>query len=122
MFEIEFYEDEHGYSDVKLFIKDLREKASHSKEARINFNKTVAYIDLLEELGTRVGAPVSKHLEGEIWELRPLSNRILYAYYKDNCFLLLHQFKKKTQKTPRREIEKAKRELEDYRRRFGEYE
>ncbi|MCR5031879.1 MAG: type II toxin-antitoxin system RelE/ParE family toxin [Lachnospiraceae bacterium] len=30
---------------------------------------------------------------------------------------MLHHFKKKTQKTPSREIEKAKRELDDYMRR-----
>ena len=71
MFDIKFYEDEHGYSDVKAFIKELRE-----------------------------------------------SDRILYAYVKDNTFVLLHHFQKKTQKTPAAEIEKAKRELEDYKRRY----
>ena len=44
--------------------------------------------DMLEELGTRVGEPVTKHLDGEIWELRPLKNRFLYAYYKDNKFIM----------------------------------
>ncbi len=44
--------------------------------------------DMLEELGTRVGEPVTKHLDGEIWELRPLKNRFLYAYYKDNKFII----------------------------------
>lgn len=122
MFDIEFYDDERGYSDVEEFIKELREKSETSKDARINFNKVVAYLDILEEMGTRVGEPVTKHLDGEIWELRPLSNRILYAYYKDDMFLLLHHFIKKSQKTPRREIEKAKREVEDYRRRHKDDE
>ena len=117
MFDIIFYDDENGYSDVEEFIKELREKSTTSKDARINFNKVVAYIDILEEMGTRVGEPVTKHLDGDIWELRPLSNRILYAFYKDNTFILLHHFTKKTQKTPPQEIEKAKREVDDYRRR-----
>ena len=119
MFNIEFYEDEHGNSDVKEFIINLRKKSATSKDAHVNFNKIIAYLDILEEMGTRVGEPVTKHLDGEIWELRPLSNRILYAYYKDNTFLLLHHFKKKTQKTPRREILKAQKELNDYIRRFN---
>ena len=119
MFEIIFYEDEHGYSDVKEFINYLRKKSATSKDARINFNKFVAYLDILEEMGTRVGAPITKHLDGDIWELRPLSNRILYAYYKDNTFLLLHHFKKQSQKTPPREIEKSKKELRDYMRRYN---
>lgn len=117
MFELEFYEDERGHSDVREFIEELEAKALTSKDARINRNKVVAYLDTLEEMGTRVGMPVTRQLDGEIWELRPLSNRILYAYYKDNKFLLLHHFAKKSQKTPKREIEQAIRELEDWIRR-----
>ncbi len=119
MFDIIFYEDERGHSDVREFIVKLHEKSSSNKDARINFNKIVAYIDILEEMGTRIGEPVTKHLDGEIWELRPLSNRILYAFYKNNKFLLLHYFKKKSQKTPLAEIEKAKRELDDFKRRHN---
>lgn len=119
MYNIEFYEDAHGNSDVKSFIRNLRDKSTTSKDARINFNKVVAYLDILEEMGTRVGEPVTKHLDGEIWELRPLSNRILYAYFRENTFVLLHHFVKKSRKTPRGEIDKAIRELEDYKRRSG---
>lgn len=114
MYRIEFYEDKNGKSDVADFIRNLNAKAATSKESRINFNKIVAYLDMLEEMGTRIGKPVTKHLDGEIWELRPLRNRFLYAYYKDNRFVILHHFLKKTQKTPRREIEQAKRNLQDY--------
>ena len=117
MYKIVFYENEHGENNVRDFILGLKAKARTSKEARVNLNKIVAYIDALEEYGTRVGQPVTKHLDGDIWELRPLSNRILYAYYKDDTFVLLHHFTKKTQKTPPAEIALAKREIEDYRRR-----
>lgn len=114
MYEIEFYEDKNGKSEVADFIKELSRKSSAKKDSRINFNKIVAYLDLLEEFGTRVGESVTKHLEGEIWELRPLRNRFLYAYYKDNKFIILHHFIKKTQKTPKRELEQAKKNLADY--------
>ena len=117
MYEIIFYEDVNGYSDVESYIRTLRNRAKTSKDARINLNKIVAYMDILEELGTRVGEPVTKHLDGEIWELRPLNNRILYAYYKDKTFIILTQFLKKTKKSPKREIEKAVRRLVDYKRR-----
>lgn len=66
MFDIEFYEDARGYSDVKEFIMHLREKSATNKDAHINFNKVVAYLDILEEMGTRIGGPVTKHLDGEI--------------------------------------------------------
>lgn len=114
MYEIEFYEDKNGKSEIVDFIRELHDRADTSKESRMNFNKIVAYLDILEEFGTRVGEPVTKHLDGEIWELRPLHNRLLYAYYRDNKFVILHHFVKKTQKTPKREIEQAKRKLQDY--------
>ena len=113
MYEIEFYENKNGISETANYIKELNQKSSTNKESRINFNKIVAYLDLLEEFGPRIGEPVTKHLEGEIWELRPLRNRFLYAYHKDNKFIILHHFIKKTQKTPKREIEQAKRNLQD---------
>lgn len=62
---------------------------------------------------------ITKHLEEDIWELRPGSNRVLYFYHKDDTYVLLHSFRKKTQKTPRREIEKAKAERDDWLTREG---
>jgi phage-related protein len=58
-------------------------------------------------------------LEGDIWELRPLRDRIFFAGIKGGKYVLLHHYFKKTQKTPRREIEKAKREWEDFKERSG---
>ncbi len=114
MFRIIFYEDDKGVKPIAEFIKELRQQSATNKTARINFNKIVAYINILEKQGMRIGEPVTKHLDGEIWELRPLDNRILYAFYKDNIFILLHHFHKKTQKTPPHEIKQAIRNLKDY--------
>ena len=58
-----------------------------------------------------------KKLDKEIWELRPLRDRILFASWYNNKFILLSVFMKQTQKTPKVEIEKAKRLLEDYKKR-----
>lgn len=56
-------------------------------------------------------------MEDEIWELRLLRNRILFVAWHDGSFVLLHHFIKKTQKTPAREIQQAKRELADLKER-----
>ena len=120
MFDVLFYSDGNGNEPIADHIRDLREKSLTDKNARVNFSKIVAYIDLLCEKGTRIGEPVVKHIEGDIWELRPLDNRILFAYYKDNVFILLHHFIKKTRKTPPRETKQAKRNLADYIERNGE--
>ena len=120
MYDAIFYEDSRGNEPTAEFINELREKSLTDKNARVNFNKIVAYIDILCEKGTRVGEPVVKHLDGEIWELRPLDNRILFAYYKNKIYILLHHFTKKTNKTPPQEIKQAKRNLADYLERHGE--
>lgn len=117
MYKIIFYEDGNGKSEIADFLAQLHECAKTSKDSRVNFYKIVAYIDILEEMGTRAGALVTKYLDGEIWELRPLKNRILYAFYKEDTFILLHHFVKKTRKTPKREIERAKRNLKDFKER-----
>lgn len=114
MYEIVFYEDKNGKCEVAEYLHQLREQSATSKDSKINFNKIVAYIDVLEEMGTRIGEPVTKHLEGEIWELRPLRNRILYAFYQDNKIIVLHHFMKKTRKTPKKEINRAKQNLKDF--------
>ena len=117
MYRIYFYEDSDGNSPVYNWIKELSERTS--KDARINARKVNDYITLLQCKGLSAGEPFIKHLKDEIWELRPLRNRILFAVWRGDGFILLHQFLKKTQKTPLREIEKAVRELNDSRQRGG---
>ena len=119
MYKIIFYEDEDGRSAVHEYIQTLSKKRSRDKNSRIKLNKITSYIDLLSSKGLSLGEPYIKHLDDEIWELRPLRDRILFAYWYNNKFILLHKFIKKTQKTPMREIEKAKRNLKDYRKRSG---
>ena len=72
---------------------------------------------LLEEYGLSLNEPYIKHLEEDIWELRPLRDRFLFAYWNGNTFIILSHFMKQTQKTPKSEIEKANRLLEDYKKR-----
>jgi len=114
MYTIEFYETADGTSELWDFLESLRQKAASNKDARIQHKQFSYYIQLLQDNGTYLGENITKHLEDDIWELRPGNNRVLYFYFHDDTFVLLHQFRKKTQKTPRREIEKAKSERADY--------
>ena len=115
MYIIYFYKDKNGNEPVLDYMREL---ACHkNKNSRIKLNKLNDYIELLSQHGTRAGEPYIKYLEDEIWELRPLRDRILFVSWIDGSFVLLHHFVKKTQKTPRREIEKAKRELKDLKER-----
>ena len=114
MYNVGFYETQDGKSKIWEFLEDLRIKAATSKDARIQHKQASLYIELLQQNGTRLNENITKHLEDGIWELRPGNNRVFYFFFQDNTFVLLHQFRKKTQKTPKREIEKAKRERDDY--------
>lgn len=111
MHKIYFYKDKNGKEPVLEYLKELVSKKD--KDSRIKANKINDYIEILSKYGTQAGEPYIKHLNGEIWELRPLRDRILFVAWVNGSYVLLHQFMKKTQKTPAREIEKAKRELAD---------
>ena len=103
-----------GRSELWDFLESLRVKAATNLSARIQYKQISLYIQLLEDNGTRLNENITKHLDDDIWELRPSNNRVLYFYFKNDTFVLLHQFRKKTQKTPKREIERAKVERDDY--------
>lgn len=118
MYEVVFYRDKNGNEPINEYLQDLAQRKG--KDSRIKLNKIRDYVKALSLYGTMVGEPYMKHLEGEIWELRPIRDRILFVARRGNKFLLLHHFVKKTQKTPKREIERAKRNLADFIVRSGE--
>ena len=120
MHKIYFYRDKNGKEPVYDYLRELTQKKD--KDSRIKANKISDYIEILSQYGTQAGEPYVKHLDGEIWELRPLRDRILFVAWHDDGYVLLHSFMKKTQKTPQREIERAKRELADLIERGVEYE
>lgn len=120
MYQIYFYKNKNGNEPVREYLEKLA--AGKDKNSRIKFNKIRDYMKVLSEYGTRAGEPYIKHLDGDIWELRPLRDRILFAAWDGENFILLHQFMKQTQKTPPREIERAKKNLSDYRERSNNNE
>lgn len=119
MYTVEFYEDINGKSEVRDYFERLAEEAKTDKNARINKNKIFAYVKALEEYGTRIGRPVVKHIKDDLWELRPLSNRIFFFYWKDNKFVLVHYYIKRSQKAPKKEIAKALSNVKDWIERQG---
>ena len=111
MHKIYFYKDRNGRKPVADYLAELA--AKNDKDSRIKLNKIRNYVRTLSQYGTRAGEPYIKHIDGDIWELRPIRDRIFFVGWTEGGFVLLHQFVKKTKKTPAREIEQAKRELAD---------
>ncbi len=67
---------------------------------------------LISEFGLeQVREPYIKHLEGKLWEMRMKGRsgiaRALYVTAFEKRVVIVRAFAKKTQKTPRREIELA---------------
>ncbi len=99
-----FYQDHRGQNPVLDFINELPAR----DRARIDLA-----IRLLKEFGTDLGMPHAGPLRNRIWELRPGGIRLLYLAYLNHQFVILHCFRKTTQRTPDREIETAIRRMNE---------
>ena len=112
LYKTHFYKDANGKQPLVEYLLELARK--NDNDSRIKLGKIRDYVKALSIHGLKLGEPYIKHLDGDIWELRPLRDRILFVAWQENSgFVLLHQFMKQTQKTPAHEIEKAKREYKD---------
>ena len=86
-------------AEVEALPADMRARLSHIAK-------------LIEEMGLEhVGEPHVKHLEGRLWEMRLTGksgiSRALYIAVTGRRVVIVRVFVKKTQKTPRHEIELA---------------
>lgn len=89
--------------------------------------KAFSDIELLKKMGSELREPYVKPIKGKnnkgLYELRIKFSsdiaRVFYFTYYNNKFVLLHGFIKKNMKTPEKEINKARRYMEDYKRRAG---
>jgi len=97
--EIVFYVTDCGNSPVLDFIGQQNEK----EQAKIT-----SYLFALAERGNSLPANYVKHLEQGVWELRPeyggTEFRLFYFTIIENTIVMLHAIKKKSQKTPRRDL------------------
>lgn len=118
--DTEFYEDSRGRRPCVDWLGSLpgrdRSRIDHS-------------IALLEAAGPLLPSKYCDRVRGKLYELKTsvarMEYRIFYFSVTGRKFILLHGFIKKSQKTPRQEIEAAVSEMNDYvarqgRRKHGE--
>ena len=77
MYKIRFYKDKNGNRPIVDYLHKLAKKTD--KDSRIKATKINDYIQFLRKDGLSIGEPYIKRLDNEIWELRPLRDRILFA-------------------------------------------
>lgn len=87
--------------------------------------KVYSEIELLQRHGPNLREPYVKPIKGEeykgIFELRVKFasdiTRIFYFTFSKNTFVLLNGFIKKSDKTPKMELDRARRYMDDYKMR-----
>ncbi|HPR97398.1 MAG TPA: type II toxin-antitoxin system RelE/ParE family toxin [Thermotogota bacterium] len=103
MWEVIFYEDENN-KPVEDFLDSLNTKMKA---------KALWEIVLLKNLGNKIREPYSKHIEDGIFELRiKVSSdiaRVFYFFFDHEKIILTNGFIKKSNKIPKKEIEKARK-------------
>jgi len=113
MWHIDFYKTKEGKTPLIEFMDSLSIKMRA---------KAVSDIELLENLGTDIRMPYSKHIKDGLFELRiQQSNnivRIFYFFFIEKQIILTNGFIKKTQKTPSIEIDRGLQYKADYERRY----
>ena len=114
-FVVEFYETRDGQRPAEDFLDELDIKMR---------SKLVMTLKVLQEQGNRLREPYSKHLDDGIFEIRGKVgtdiSRVMYFFYYGGRIILTNGFIKKTQKTPKSEIERAKQYRKDFLEREGE--
>ena len=103
--KVKFFQTPRGDNSVKDFIQEQNEAT---------YAKILLSIKLLQDNGPFLKPPYIKKLQNKLYELRisgKIAIRIFYTLH-NNEYYLLHAFKKKTDKIPKRELDLAKKRYE----------
>lgn len=101
-----FYKSENGNQPVREWLLKLPRSAQ----------KIIGDDIRTVEFGWPIGMPTVRPMGNKLWEIRShLENnqiaRVLFTIY-ENQLVLLHGFIKKTQKTPKKEIDIARKRMQ----------
>jgi phage-related protein len=111
-YQVILFEKENGEVPVEDFINSLDIKMSA---------KIYRVLEMVSENGPELRKPYSEHLDDGIFELRAKfgSNitRVLYFFFTGRRVVVTNGFIKKTQKTPKSVIDKAKAYRNEYKMR-----
>lgn len=87
-----------AFKQVEAFLNDL------PKHERADVD---AILEDLKDHGLTAPLVSMRQIQGKLWELRISRTRIFYVMIDFNTMVLLHAYKKQSQKAPRHEIETA---------------
>lgn len=95
-----YFESRRGEKFVKEFI---------DKQNSMVKGKYIGMVDFLEEYGPFLSGEYTKKIRKDLYEIRITGKEQIRIFYtvRQRTIILIHAFKKKTQKTPPRELETA---------------
>lgn len=106
--KVNFYETASGRSPIEDFIKDLQ-KPDQARFAEV--------IVGLEEFGLAYTRVTFKPLRGKLWEIKFSAPgggyRMAYVLVETDEIVILHVFRKSTQKTPLRDLDLAEKRMKE---------
>jgi phage-related protein len=98
------------YGDVQNDILNMPEKI----QARL-----IRLLDMIEKHGAHLGEPHTKSMGNGLFEIRAKAKegtgRGFFCYMEGEAITVLHAFVKKDQKTPTKELELARKRLQEVR-------
>lgn len=113
-FEVVLFHKDNGESPVEEFIDTLEPKMQA---------KVLRTMELLKRNGLELREPYTKSLGRGIFELRAKHgtdiSRVLYFFMEGQRIIFTNGFIKKTDKTPKQEIELARKYRREYKRRWS---
>lgn len=106
--EVVFFKNDRGTMPVKVWLKKL------SKESKKLIGEDIKKV----QFGWPLGMPVVRHVDTKLWEIRSDLNdrttaRIFFTLYENNM-VLLHGIIKKTRKTPKKDLDMAKKRRDKF--------
>jgi phage-related protein len=100
--EIETYKTQSGQEVVEDFIFKMQPSTQ---------GKLTRLLDLLENFGPELSMPHTRQMGNSLYELRVRGKqevRVFYIFAKGSTIYLLHAFQKKSQATPKKELDIAR--------------
>lgn len=114
-YEVIVYRSPRGEAPVVEFLRELDQKSRM---------KVFAFLQMLQREGPNLKRPYADKVRGKICELRiPYRSsqfRVLYFFWMKDKVVLLHGFRKKSQKIKASEIGTAENRMLDWITRYGE--
>lgn len=72
-----------------------------------------AVLEDIKQYGLQAPLVSMRQIKGKLWEIKISQARIFYVVIEGNTMILLHAYKKQSQKAPQHEIETALRRMKD---------